>query len=496
LGLFTSVKNLEESYHRAVASEDIAKAVNLCRVFTELAESFLLKMVSLPPHHQPHFALGSLDLVLTCCGHPDYEVPDITFNLWYRLGEELFTRNDDALIAVFRPYVERLLLALCRHCQMEPDSEGVLEEGEDFPEFRARVIDLVKDVAFVVGTVNVCRAMLTAMQGQQGQQGQNNNGHASWEVREASLYIMSAVASCVPDEENECVPQVLNHVLSSRDAHPAVRHSAIKVVGELGRWVNAHPQHLEAILNWILSGLSDNRVSSEAASALQNVCSACRTHMAPHFNSLLAILENMDGYDNLKPGAANGLIKGAAEILSGMPRPQDVREPMTRLSQMQLAPLDAVLKAHEQQQCQQQAARFIGGTDPVTYLDRLAAAFRYVTIDLAPGDDHPCLPAAVEVWPYLQRTFQQYQVRESQYEPELAIEREILTRETCESWSVAAAPCASSCDACAPDTNPCYRRWPNSWSRCTRPGRTPAFSTWPPSSSTSSHGWTTASPSY
>lgn len=46
---------------------------------------------------------------------------DITFNLWYRLSEELYLKNREELTCVFKPYVERLLAALCRHCQIEPD---------------------------------------------------------------------------------------------------------------------------------------------------------------------------------------------------------------------------------------------------------------------------------------------------------------------------------------------------------------------------------------
>jgi len=49
------------------------------------------------------------------------QVAGITFNLWYRLSEELYQKNNDVLTALFKPYVERLIGALCRHCQMEPD---------------------------------------------------------------------------------------------------------------------------------------------------------------------------------------------------------------------------------------------------------------------------------------------------------------------------------------------------------------------------------------
>lgn len=70
-----------------------------------------------------HYAIKILDLVLVCVGHHDYEVAQITFNLWYRLSDILilYQKNSEDLYAVFRPHIERLIGALCRHCQMEPD---------------------------------------------------------------------------------------------------------------------------------------------------------------------------------------------------------------------------------------------------------------------------------------------------------------------------------------------------------------------------------------
>jgi transportin-3 len=48
--------------------------MNYCRIFTELAETFLEKIVSEDSSSKPHFAVKILDLVLTCVGHHDYEV--------------------------------------------------------------------------------------------------------------------------------------------------------------------------------------------------------------------------------------------------------------------------------------------------------------------------------------------------------------------------------------------------------------------------------------
>ena len=54
---------MEQPYHLAVAEEDMEKSLNYCRVFTELGETFLIKIVN-QPAHQPHFALSILDTIL------------------------------------------------------------------------------------------------------------------------------------------------------------------------------------------------------------------------------------------------------------------------------------------------------------------------------------------------------------------------------------------------------------------------------------------------
>lgn len=71
----------------------------------------------------------------------------------------------------------------------------------------------------------------------------------------------------------------------------------------------------------MLQGLQDPVLASEAATALQNISSQCRDNMAEHFTGLLQILEQIDKF-NLKPEAANGLIKGVVMIISIMNQDQ------------------------------------------------------------------------------------------------------------------------------------------------------------------------------
>lgn len=135
--------------------------LNYCRIFTELCETFLETTVRSPG--QGMGDLRTLELLLICAGHPQYEVRthpmalhmtwhmkllcvlirmsaclvcvmvlcvilfsvvqvvEISFNFWYRLGEHLYKINDPTLHAIFRPYIQRLLHCLARHCQLDPD---------------------------------------------------------------------------------------------------------------------------------------------------------------------------------------------------------------------------------------------------------------------------------------------------------------------------------------------------------------------------------------
>ena len=54
-----------------------------------------------------------------------HKIADLTFNLWYRLSEELLKQNDDKMFEVFKPYIQRLIILLCAHCQLDEDTSPV-----------------------------------------------------------------------------------------------------------------------------------------------------------------------------------------------------------------------------------------------------------------------------------------------------------------------------------------------------------------------------------
>ncbi|KAK7492007.1 hypothetical protein BaRGS_00016671 [Batillaria attramentaria] len=389
--MFEGVQTLMEPYHMAVAEDDSDKCINYCRIFTELAESLLEVIVDTPGQ-----GLGSLvtvEMLLTCVGHHLYEVAEITFNFWYRLSEELYQRNITQLTDMFKPYIQRLIIAMCRHCQLDSDHEGVPDEHGDFGEFRLRVSELIKDVVFIAGSSSCFAQMFENLRSQ--------SAPATWETSEASLFIMTAVAKNILPDENEIVPQVVQAILTlPQDTHIAVRHTSTQLLGELCEWIERHPQLLDPVLQYLLGGLQQPQLASMAATALQSISTQCRDQMTEHFQGLVQIVQAMDTF-NLSTEAAIGLLKGTATILTRLPHSK-ISEGLRQLCLCQITPLKGLLESTE-------PVKQGTPTDPTIWLDRLAAIFRYTNPTVTNGQLHPCQPVIMELWPVLSQACSKYQ---------------------------------------------------------------------------------------
>lgn len=395
--LFNSVLNLEIPYHLSVANEESEKCMNYCRLFTELAESFLDKIITHSNQRkQPHFALKILDLVLNCVGHHDYEVAEITFNLWYMLSEDLYQKNTVQITDMFRPYVERLITALCRHCHMEPDHEGLLEDGDDFKDFRNKASDLVKDVVFIVGSATCFKHMFMNLQ----------MPSATWDSSEAALFIMKAVAKNILPTESEVVPSVISAILSlpPTTSHIAVRHTSILLLGELCEWIEKNTPRqncLDPVLNYLVSCLGHGQgVGSAAATALQSICTTCNHHMGHHMPILIELVRQVDGFGIGNP-AIIGLLKGIAAIITCMPH-DEITAALREICMLQSEPLLELMDKNV-------PPAWDTKTDPIVWLDRLSAIFRFVVVSVPDtSPTHPCQPIVVQLYPVISRCVSHY----------------------------------------------------------------------------------------
>uniref|UniRef100_A0A674EXX6 Transportin 3 n=1 Tax=Salmo trutta TaxID=8032 RepID=A0A674EXX6_SALTR len=430
LQLFQGVLTLETAYHMAVAREDLDKVLNYCRIFTELCETFLETTVRSPG--QGMGDLRTLELLLICAGHPQYEVVEISFNFWYRLGENLYKTNDPALHGIFRPYIQRLLHGLARHCQLDPDHEGIPEDTDDFGEFRMRVSDLVKDVIFLVGSMECFSQLYSTLK----------EGNPPWEVTEAVLFIMAAIAKsvdpylliCMSFPQGVCVPCSSSCVYAPRFEYisislsfffvifPFLVPSCVKCLSlcfvmsllcyecaplsvrlcwlyTLDVCMTLAPLYVtDPVLNYLMKGLREKTLASVAAKAIHNICSVCRDHMAQHFQGLLDIARALDSFA-LTTEAAVGLLKGTALVLARLPL-EKIAECLSDLCAVQVMALKKLLS---------QDPRNGKAADPTVWLDRLAVIFRHTNPIVENGQTHPCQKVIQEIWPVLSETLNTHQ---------------------------------------------------------------------------------------
>lgn len=129
--IFFGIMQLNQVYLDSVAHEDADKSLVLCRIFTVVAETFLCRMTSSKPD-APHYSIQVLDSLVACARHFDYEVAQVTFNVWYKLSEELYQKDNERLTQLFEKHVEQLIEALFKHCQFDADHEGLIDDDTQF----------------------------------------------------------------------------------------------------------------------------------------------------------------------------------------------------------------------------------------------------------------------------------------------------------------------------------------------------------------------------
>lgn len=64
---------------------------------------------------------SQLDLLCSTLDNDEYEVAEISFNFWYSLSELLYRQDDQQLNQAFSPYIQRVILSLCKHVQLDTD---------------------------------------------------------------------------------------------------------------------------------------------------------------------------------------------------------------------------------------------------------------------------------------------------------------------------------------------------------------------------------------
>ncbi|KAJ1353594.1 hypothetical protein KIN20_010249, partial [Parelaphostrongylus tenuis] len=328
--LQASIYQLHAAFNNAVALEDMDKLQNFA-------------------HPNSMGSMYTLELLLLLAGHHDYSLVEMTFNIWYRISEGLFSFEDDQHIEKFKPYVIRYLDALYRHCRYDTEEEGIQT---------VMVIETVRDVVFVVGTetcVKNMHAMLVAC---------SQNG--TWDETEAALFIISTVIGNILPEET-------------------FASSSVDLLGNASEWLSKNPSYLGKVVEWILHLAVTPSFAAQATEAIDKIVvrsSSELLHLVPLLLQLIPHLESSLNHGKKMEVAISSCLKACTILVMNLPeagirqRLSELCQPIIERLQMVISATPVIVTNNENEKAADSWARFAG--EPVLWIDRIATIFREV----------------------------------------------------------------------------------------------------------------------
>jgi transportin-3 len=297
LSIIPRVMSLEVSLQQSILHEDEDGTRGYCRIFTEMAESYLSLILS----HEELNQKTVVELVLRCSCIPDDDIACITLHFWYRFVtslEELEPYEYRQIqIDTYTPILIRLL-GVCVHLLQYPMGiEDVSPDRlDDLDNTRLYFSDTIEDCCRLLGGEVVLRALgdplqeechrvslaastttaaAEAQQQQQQQQCTTNN----WHGMEGYLYAIQAISMYIPPDETRTIPFVMGLIpqLSVVSDVPLLRATTCLVVGKYASWLSKHPVYLSPLLPYLAQSLSIPKCATPAAVAIREICERCDT---------------------------------------------------------------------------------------------------------------------------------------------------------------------------------------------------------------------------
>ncbi|CAF3341773.1 unnamed protein product [Rotaria sp. Silwood1] len=384
-----------QPYSQAVIDENLDKAQNYTRIYTNLIESILDCLVD--GRQSDLSDLSCLHLLLYPLEHSDYEVVQSTFYTWYRLAD-LIQTNNEFIIEKVKPYMEKLVDVLCTQCKLDSDHLGIPPETDeknsknngtsnsDLGEFRYRVQCLIEDTIYITGALNCFQRMFDKLQ---------SSSSLSWEESEAPLYIMSCVASYLPPDEDKIVPNVIQAIISTPIqpgiVHTALKYTGVRLISQLENWIaNNDQQILKSVIQYLLSLLVDKELRHISGDAILIISQQCRKQLLNDLDQIIQATLWLDLNDS-GSDAAQCLLKVSSKIISRLISIDDIHRYLKLLFDQQIQSLTQILSTQSD----------TNYSSIIKRLDCLTAIFRSLDFKTTHEETHPCITIVQQLMPLL-----------------------------------------------------------------------------------------------
>eukprot|EP00954_Amorphochlora_amoebiformis_P006027 473190-Amorphochlora_amoeboformis.AAC.1 len=274
--LIPNILKLGPKYLEAEKVGDSETCKSLCRLFVDLGEAYMPMVLE-----QGIESKQTIALMLRCVGNMNKDVAAMTFNFWYGLSRDIIDahrknerESKPGVIRYFEsPFLE-LVGRLKQVMQYPPVIRNFNDEKQisEYKRIRYLAADVLVDTVNVVGIDKVLQLLLRELGVEWDRYTVDPN---KWHGVEACLYCFRSVARCVPRQENEILPKLMKFILRPElEKQYALRYTATLIVGRFNDWINNHPDFIEPLLKFVVTGLGNSLqlVVSSAAYAFNYVC--------------------------------------------------------------------------------------------------------------------------------------------------------------------------------------------------------------------------------
>jgi len=388
--LIEKIRLLEAAYQQSVIDGNTQKARNYSFIFLNISIILIPQMLESTKSVNWLHLLSPIDLVLKSVNHSDYEVAQLTFPFWHKLIKHTQCHKAST---IFNPFIEKLMIALHRHSQMQTLDSGCTDE---FSEFRSQVKKLLGCATKTLKSVSVFNYYKFSVV---------MNSDASWSVTEASLFVMQAVAKnmelhATSDVVVDVVLSAIEDLLTlEQTANTPIANAVLLLLKNLSKWMaisvhngNAH-QLIERVFYYQTKAMQIPELFVSATRSFSAVCFACAKYLAPHFGILLETVKSST-YQSMSPKLAAKLLKAVTKVACHLP-PEHMPNAMHELCKVHVDMLcDTCETQHED--------------SAVKWVDQLTTILEMFTSETNPG----CVSIITYMTSALLKTFNAFQASE------------------------------------------------------------------------------------
>lgn len=278
--ILPQILGLRTHFHDAMKEQDVDKALDLSRLFTETADCLIGLLLCVEEMRQ----CAILDLLLDCMDYAETEIVEFIIPFWIEFLGALHPTDSQVKQTLITKY-NSILLRLTNLCMInlqfqEEFPRLPFDKQQDFKQYRHDLGDIMRDCSTLAGVNSVLEHCMKGLDVFSLPVAQRK-----WQVIESRLFCIRSIARHVEDSPEALANPLLPFVFDQFDKiadHPAIRYTACLTISRYAAWLCQRPSTLTPQVQFLTQSIYNSaqdpsykewEVASAAATAVRSIAS-------------------------------------------------------------------------------------------------------------------------------------------------------------------------------------------------------------------------------